>query len=195
MRMNSNLKADVVGIKHHHDRQTNGRVVTPVLEIRIKEQEARAMLGEEFYRVVFGTLRSEVLEDDQGERITFGWISPLKPNVVVESHRVKLLGYEYQVSPEGLTVSCVDGERDVILTIKLPLPGDNEAFQGKLAMAYGATIDVGMNAVQATLPGIVGEPKHVKARKSGPWGNNRPVVVGGGEEPSREGDDSVESGA
>lgn len=189
MKMDAEVKARIVAIKHNYDEASKSRTVTPVLAFKVREDEAKALLGSQFYDDVFDGMGEEEVEADEGQGdiegeaaetkmvTTFRWADPLKLNAVWQQHNIRICGKKYVVIPEGCVVRAVEEEAAVMVHVELSLNGNNPEFQGALATAYKELISVKFEATQLAVPGTEGEAP-VRKRGKRNWGNNAPRAAG-----------------
>jgi hypothetical protein len=160
------------GLALHYHEDTNTRTMTVALAVKVKEDEAKKILGEEFHATAFGPMT-----DIDGEPI-FRY-KTLAPSLTCEIHRATIAGVGPVVcQPEVKSITPVRGEAAVIVDIRLPIKLEQPKLAGELAAKFGEVVDVSLQASQQQLP-LGGAVVGIIKKRTGPWGNAKPVAVGG----------------
>ena len=173
MKLEANMKADLVGFKLYHNQETGTKITQLVISAKFTRDKARELLGVQFSSVAFAGLTHD------GEIPVHGH-SGVKVREFWERHNVKISGHgPFAVNPEwDGDVKPVKDEEAVVVRLKLPLVIEKKETIGDLALRFGDVIDLSFQASQQELPLGPAGLKIVEKRPSGNFGNSEMVVNG-----------------
>lgn len=154
MKVKGKFSADVVGFFVKRNKSHDGQTAAVDIDVSVRQEDA-SKFGEDFDALAFGTMRivqASVDEVEAVDKIAFMQDS-IKPgrNVVLERHVVSFDGDRVEEQPELLCIKPVDGEKRVVVSIRIPVDADR-AQQLGLASKVGKTLSVQFNPQQGELP-------------------------------------------
>jgi len=173
MQIRGNVAGDLIFNGAKRFGETGTRMAKVTMNIKVKEEEAKAKFGADFHRVAFGAMS---VTDGLA---SFPCAVLTKPNFTVEVHDVELLGDKVRVCPEVPKITLLKDEPAVILTIVLPLEVNElkKSLFGDLTCVSGDVVECNFTPIQMELPGVNDSPMYV-VKSDGTLEGPKPVVVG-----------------
>lgn len=169
MRIDANLKGDLVKVKASTDSDTGTKTITAVIVTKITDTEALRILGQDFHKLAFAAF-----SEHEGNPVSL--FKSIKPALGVEKHTVKIMGHgPFPVIPMLTGIKPCKDERAVFATFELPLLFESVEFGGKLLDKLGEQLDVSLKAAQLEIPGT--EKAGIVKNNAGPFGHGKAVAI------------------
>ena len=154
MEIRGKVTGEITDFHVKWNKSNDGTEATVDVEFPVAEEHAEELLGEDFKTMAFSTMR--VVEADVGDEDdvdTVGHlVDSIKPGrrVVFQQHIVKLEGQEIRTQPKMLRVGMVDGERKVMVKLRLPIDTSKASLVSWLVGNVGKAVKAEFNPQQAT---------------------------------------------
>ena len=180
MKIDGNVRGEVSLRSAKHYESTNAKMAIVRISARMDRDTAKRLFGADFARLVLPEMGKEARDETGAYHHAY---SSIKPTGVFESHKVKLLDKEQNVTPELAAVTAVDGEEAVDVEVDLPFEINKtlKSWFGDIIVGVGETTDLEFSPRQLSLDlGAAREQadgaKVIKV--PGPHGGPVPKVVG-----------------